>query len=206
MNELGSKKAEADGLYESNKAWFEQKQAELQELDQLRTRLAATTTATTTTTTPVVDPSKVVTPESLAQTIAETERGAVAFFTDLNALSLQHFQQFGEILDTTKLITDKRVQQIGLRGVYAEVHKAQLDDRAAKQAKAAEDTIRADERTKVLAAQASQHHPYPVRGNEPSSLDGIEAQRTGQAPTTKSVDDLVTEYARLSASRVGSPV
>jgi hypothetical protein len=154
----------------------------------------------------VVDPTKVVTPESLAQTIAETERGAVAFFTDLNALSLQHFQQFGEILDTTKLITDKRVQQIGLRGVYAEVHKAQLDDRAAKQAKAAEDTIRADERTKVLAAQASQHHPYPVRGNEPSSLDGIEAQRTGQAPTTKSVDDLVNEYARLSASRVGSPV
>jgi hypothetical protein len=207
MNELGSKKAEADGLYQSNKDWFDQKQKDLEELDALRKQVAAGTgnghgttgTGTTGTTTPPVG----ITKEELDRTLALTEQGAVAFFTDLNSLSLQHFQQFGEVLDTTKLITDKRVQQIGLRGVYADQHKEQLDARAQKSRQDAEDKIRLDERQKVLAAQASSQHPYPIRGNEPGTLDALEAARTGSTPQPKSVDDLVNEYARLNAGRAG---
>lgn len=204
MNELGSAKtaaaaaeAAAQALYESNKTWWDQKQTEIQELDRLR---AAGKTG-------VVDPTLATKPEPkyiTAEQLAETERGAVAFFNDLNTLSMRHFQQFGEVLDTQALLSDKRVQQIGILGVYNDKHKPQLDARAAKIAQDAEDKIRLDERTKVLAATASQHHPYPVRGNEPSTLDRFE-RPSDQAPVAKTVDDMANEYARLSAVRTGSP-
>lgn len=205
MNELSgqrtaltAKEQEAQAAYDANKAWFEQQQANLEELDRLRKGGATVPGATP----PAAAAPKAITEELLAKTLAETERGAVAFFTDLNQLSLQHFQQFGEILDTQKLLTHPKVQQVGLRGVYAEVYKPQLDARTTKQAAEAEEKIRADERQKVLAGQASTQHPYPIRGNEPSTLDGLEAARTTQQPpATKSVDDMVGEYARLNAAR-----
>lgn len=204
MNELGTQrtaaetaKAEAEALYASNKAWFDQKQEELADYARLKAGGGNPN--------PNPDPAKtgdpkVVTVESLAATIAATEQGAVAFFTELNTLSLQHFQQFGEVLDTQKLLTDKRVQQIGIRGVYADQHKAQLDQRADKLRLEAEEKIRADERQKIAVSQASQHHPYPVRGNEPSTLDRFE-RAADQAPKVATVDDMANEYARLSAAR-----
>lgn len=207
MNELGTqrqtlqtKEAEAQALYDSNRLWFEQKQADLAELDRLRQGIVKPANG-------APDPAKPADPnyltkEAFTSALAETERGAVAFFNDLNTLSLQHYQQFGEILDTNRLLTDKRVQQLGLRGVYADLHKPQLDERAARIRQEAEDKIRLDERTKVLASQASQHHPYPIRGNEPSTLDALEAARTAGHPfQAKTVDEMAQEYARLSASR-----
>lgn len=200
MNELGTQRtaaetaaAEAKALYDSNKAWFDEKQAELAELVALRAKVAGN---------PNPDPNapkaepKYVTPEALA----DLERGAVAFMDELSDLKLQHFQQFGELLDARKLLQHPKVQQLGIRGVYAEVHKPQLDARAAKQAQEAEDKIRLDERTKVLAQSASQHHPYPIRGNEPSTLDRFE-RAPDQAPKVATVDDMANEYARLSAAR-----
>jgi len=97
------------------------------------------------------------------------------------------------------------VQQIGIVGVYREVHKPQLDARAAKLAADAEEKIRADERQKMAVSQASQHHPYPVRGNEPSTLDRFE-RTSDQAPKVATVDDMANEYARLSAVRSGVSV
>lgn len=194
----------AKDLYEQNKAWFEQKQADLQELDRLRAQVAGGGGGNPNPNpNPNPDP-KVVTAESLAQTLAATEQGAVAFMDELTDLKLQHFQQFGEVLDTKRLLTDKRVQQLGLRGVYSEVHKAQLAERDEKIRKDAEEKIRADERQKVLQAQASTHHPYPTRGNEPSTLDRFE-QPAGQAPAVRTVDEMAAEYARLSAARTGAP-
>lgn len=207
MNELGSartalaaKEAEAQALYDSNKAWFDQKQAELAELDQLRQRVAGGQP-----TPPVKEPTTpdVMTKDLFEKAMADTERGAVAFMTDLNRLSLEHFQRFGEILDTETLLRNPKVQQVGLRGIYGEVFKPRLDELAAKARQEAEDKIRLDERTKVLQAQASQHHPYPVRGNEPSTLDALERAADPARPAAKTVDDMVNEYARLTASRTG---
>ncbi len=207
MNELAglrtaaqTAEAEAKDLYESNKAWHTQKLADLQELDRLRKQVAGNPDPNPD---PKSDP-KLGTAESLAATLAEVERGAVGFITETNRLSMQHFQQFGEILDVEALLKDKRVQQIGIIGVYRDVHKPQIDARAEKIRLDAENAIRLDERTKTLAASASQHHPYPVRGNEPSTLDRFE-QPAGQAPVAKTVDDMASEYARLSAARIGSP-
>jgi hypothetical protein len=208
MNDLGAQKAAAaaaqaeyEALHGANTAWFEEHKNDLVELDRLKAQVGGRLPDPTK---PAGDP-KLVTAEALAATLADTERGAVAFINDLTDLKFQHFQQFGEVLDTTKLLQDKRVQQIGLLGVYREVHKPQLDARAAKLAADAEEKIRADERQKMAVSQASQHHPYPVRGNEPSTLDRFE-RTSDQAPKVATVDDMVNEYARLSAGRSGVSV
>lgn len=201
---LTTKEQEAQALYESNKAWFDQKQAELEELARLRQQVAAG--GGNGNGTPQPTEPKVVTVEDLAKTLADTERGAVAFINDLTDLKFQHFQQFGEVLDTTKLLTDKRVQQLGLIGVYREVYKSQLDAKAEQARQAAEQKIRDDERQKVLAESARSQHPYPIRGNEPGTLDALESARTGNPPVAKTVDEMAAEYARLGAARTGAPV
>lgn len=206
-NELKTKETELETWHQSLTGWYEGKQAELAELPTLREKVKGLGTPDPTDPThrqpaaPVVDPAKYVSKEDFDKTLADTERGAVGFFSQLNALSLKHYQQFGEILDTDQLLQDKRIVQLGLQGVYAEVHKEQLDQKAAEAAKKAEDAIRADERAKTLAAAAATQHPYPVRGNEPSTLDVLEAARSGSAPVHKSVDDMAAEYARLGAGR-----
>lgn len=191
---------EYETLHQQNVEWFEQHKNDLVELDRLKKQVGGQ---------PPVEPKagdpKLITAEALATTLAQTEQGAVAFMVELNRLSMQHYAQFGEVLDTERLLTDKRVQQIGIRGVYTDLHKGQLDARAAKIAQDAEDKIRLDERTKVLAQSASQHHPYPTRGNEPSTLDRFE-RASDQAPKVATVDDMAAEYARLSAARTGAPV
>lgn len=208
MNELAGQRAavearekEATELYDSNKAWFDQKEKDLQELDRLRKQVGSGGgNGNNPPANPDPNAPKVVTAEDLAA----TERGAVAFFTELQALTLQHFQQFGEVLDTQQLLQDKRVQQIGLRGVYGDLHKDKITARAEAAKKAEEDKIRADERQKVLAEGARSHHPYPVRGNEPSTLDALETPGTNR-PAVRTVDEMAAEYARLSAARTGAP-
>lgn len=195
--------ADAKALYEQNRTWFEQRKADLAELDTLRQQVAGRR--------PAADdddpsPATGLTKAEFEAAMQTTEQGAVAFMTDLTALAMEHFQRFNEVLDTRALLQDRRVQQLGLRGVYNDVHKARLDALAAKAAADAEQKIRNDERTKVLTEQASQRHTYPVRGNEPSTLDALEAARTGQTPKVAGVDDMVAEYARLSAARTGLPV
>ena len=204
MNELAGQRtateteaAKARALYDSNKEWWDAKQAEMAELDALRAQVAGKPAGTP-------DPTKPEPKYLTAEDLAQTERGAVAFIAEANRLTMQHFQQFGEILDINALLGDKRVQQIGLVGVYAEKFKPQLDAKAAERAAAAEEKIRADERQKIATASASQHHPYPVRGNEPSTLDRFE-RPADQAPKVASVDDMAAEYARLSAARTGVP-
>lgn len=223
MNELGTqrtalaaKEAEVAAWHGELQSWFDQKNADLTELETLRQKIAKPNgNPNPNPGNPNPNPgapnpdsaapapnANFLTKDAFDRALAETERGAVAFFNDLNQLSLQHFQQFGEILDTQQLLTDKRVQQLGLRGVYADRFKPQLDERAAKVRLEAEEKIRADERQKIQAAQASQHHPYPIRGNEPSTLDALEQARNpqGQPARSKTVDELVSEYARLSST------
>lgn len=198
MGETTRIDAEARRLYAVNQAWWAEHQGDVEELEALR--LNKPTPAADPAKPAVPDPAKTpITAEALAKTIADTERGAVAFFADLNQLSMQHYAQFGEILDTRALLSDPRVQQIGFQAVYQDKFATQLQAKAAAKTAAAEEAIRADERAKVQTQFASQHHPYPVRGNEASTLDGI--QPPGNTPTVRSVDDMAAEYARLGASR-----
>lgn len=205
--EAQAAKAKFDELYTKNTEWFQERQADLAALDALRVENAdlktKVTTVVTDPTKPVVD---AITKKQLDDTLGETERGAVSFIAEANSLTLKHFKEFGEVLDITDLLKDKRVQQIGLRGVYADTFKDQLKAKADAAEAARVDAIRKEERTKVLAEVAGAHHPYPVVGNESSSLDAIEAARAGQSPAVKSVEDMTSEYARLTAARTAVPV
>ncbi len=147
---------------------------------------------------PAIDPAKYISREDFDKTLADTERGAVGFFSALNRLSLRHYQQFGEILDTDRLLQDKRIASLGLEGVYTDLHKDQLTAKATEAAQKAEAAIREDERKKVLATQVQ--HPYPVRGTEPSTLAVLEAA-ADQKPALRSIDEMAAEYARLSGAR-----
>lgn len=206
MNEAKAAKQTADQLYESNTNWFNEQKANLTELDKLRGQLAAGELKPATgdgTGTPNPNPPKPpdgLTREQFAAEIDKLERGAVGFMDELTDLKLQHYRDFNEVLDARALLADKRIQQIGIKGVYQEVHREKLTARSAAATAAAEEAIRKDEREKLLKAANGQHIPYSVRGNEPSTLDGLEAA-AGKPVAAPSVDDMTAEYARLGAAR-----
>jgi hypothetical protein len=204
FDEIKKKETELDAWHGQLTEWFEQKKTDLAELDALRAKPAPTPELRPNgqpTPNGHVDPSRFISREDFDKTLAAQERGALAFFDQLNQLSLRHFKDFGEVLNTTPLLTDRRLAQLGLEGIYQELHKEQLEARAKAAREAEVEKIRQEERTKLQAELAGQHHPYPVRGNEPSTLDGIEAQVAGKPPQAKTIDDMVAEYARLSAAR-----
>lgn len=191
-----------DALYQQNTEWFEARRADLAELDTLRAKVADTTKVEK----PLVAdlPKDVITKKELETILDQTERGAVGFIAEANSLSMQHFKEFGEILNITDLLADKRVQQIGLKGVYQDKFKDQITAKAAAAQAAHDATIREEGAKAERERLASTQHPYPVVGNEPSALDAIEAARSGKSPEVKSIDAIAAEYARLSAARTGS--
>lgn len=203
MNRIKTVETAANDLLQQNTDWFTNQQANLQELERLRGEIktGVLVKAGGTGVPPAGGDtfSKADVTKLLTDTIAETERGAVGFITELSGLSMTHFKEFGEVLDTNALLADKRVQQLGLRGVYNDLHKDQLAAKATAAQTARDDKIRQEARTALLTEQAASHRPYPITGNEASTLDGIEP---GKTPTeAKSVDQLAQEFARLGAAR-----
>ncbi len=210
FDDLKKKETELDGWHAQLTEWFEQKKTDLTELDALRgSRADASASANgrsasgqaTNGHQSGLDASKFISREDFEKTLGDTERGALTFFNELNRLSFRHFQTFGEVLDTTPLLQDRRLRDLGLDGVYKDLHKDQLAQKAEAARLAEIEKIRGEERTKLQAELAATHHPYPVRGNEPSTLDGIEAAQAGKQPQAKTIDDMVAEYTRLSAAR-----
>jgi hypothetical protein len=202
--EAQAAKQKFDDLYTKNTDWYTQRQADLQELDTLRAKVA-TVDPTVVVPKPAALPDNMITKEELRKQMDEQERGAVGFIAQANRLQLQHFKEFGEILDLNDLLADKQVQQIGLNGVYQLKFKEQI----AAKVKAADDAraeaFRKEGREAAFKELAGKSTQYPVLGNEASSLDAIEAARlSGDGKVTlKSLDDMASEYARLNASRMG---
>ena len=208
VSEARAAKVAADKLLADNQAWFAERKAALEEVDTLRARVAEGTTH--------VDPLKptpefklpedVITAKKMQERLNVVEREAVGFIAQTNALTMKHYQQFGEILDINDLLADPRVQQIGLQGVYAEKFKDPIAAKAKAADEAKAEAFRVEGEKRALERLASQRGPgYPVVGNEPSSLDAIEAARlAGDGKVSvKSLDELADQYTRLSASRLG---
>jgi hypothetical protein len=205
--EAQSAKKQFDDLYAKNMEWFETRKADLGELDTLRAKVAAgdTTHTTTTTTAAATVPADVITKKQFEEHLATMERGAVGFIAESNVLALKHYQQFGEVLNISELLADPNVQRIGLQGVYQAKFAEQIKAKADAAQTARDEALRKEGADKARADLAASRHPYPVVGNEPSSLDALEAAQAGQKPTVKTLDDIAAEYARLGASRGGAP-
>jgi hypothetical protein len=203
-NEIRQKEAEVDTYKGQLDTWFAEKKPILEEVEVLRAKVAGqppVVPPVVPPAAPAFDPSKFVSPEALTKTLEATERGALQFIIESNKLAQQHFKDFGEPLDLAPLVQHKQVQQLGLDGVYRLVHAEQIATRATAAADAAREAIRKEEREKLQAEMARAQTPYPVRGNEPSTLDAIEAARAGTAPTIRTIDDMANEYIRLGGTR-----
>lgn len=208
-SEARTTKENFEALHAKNLDWFEANKAALDEAAGLRTKVteleAKVGTAAPGTTSGL---TKEDLDKHVNAALAETERGAVSFITESNKLGMEHFKTFGDVLDLAPLLADKRIQQIGLRAVYNEVYKPQLTEKSNVAIKAREDALREEGRQAERTALAGKTHPYPVVGNEHSSLDAIEAARAagdGKVAVGKSADELASEYVRLQGQRTGAP-
>lgn len=198
--EAKAEKEKFDGLYTKNVEWLEANKAALAEREALAAKLAELEAAPPPT---KVDlPKDLITQKALTEVLNTMERGAVGFIAEANALTMQHYQQFGEILDMKALLADTRVNQIGIQGVYQDRFKEQIKAKVDAAQATRDEALRVEGETRARAALAASHHPYPVVGNEPSALDAIEAARAGKAPTVTTVEQMADEFARLSAARL----
>ena len=203
--EAQAAKKEFDDLHDRNQVWWIEHQAAMKELDVLRAR------TTTGDPNPLrVDPTKpnpdLMTKKEIQDLFEVTERGAVGFIAEANTLTLRHFKDFGDILNINDLLTDPRVQKIGLQGVYQDKFKEQITAKVKAADDARAEAFREEGRKAERERFASQRGPgYPVVGNEPSSLDALEAARaSGDGKVqVKSLDDIAAEYTRLNATRMG---
>ncbi len=162
---------------------------------------AAKATATGAPATPPATETKVtgLTKEQLDEQMVGERAAFLGFQRDQNEITREHFTKFKEIPDLEPLLTHPQIAQIGLKGVYALVHKDRLTQFDTDAATARENAIRADERQKVREASATMPYPSPTGSGSGSPLDALV---TGQKEPV--VDAAVSHYNRLVAERDGA--
>ena len=156
--------------YEAQTAWFEEKQADLQELDRLRKAGGSGGGNGNGNGNPNPRPSDPQVPKGLTGEDLEAFRRDITsaflgYDQDKNDLIRTHFAAFGTIPDFNQLMQHPKIRELGLKGVYQIVHKDQLDAHVKAEERKREDAIRADERGKIMAQQVSM--PYPLAGEPP---------------------------------------
>lgn len=196
--EVEAEQQRLNGIHDAQLQWFEANSAALEEYQRMR---ASGTPTPTPTPTPSPTPAPAgFTEEHFNERIAAERAAFLGFQRDENALLREHFSRFQEVLDLEPLLQHPQIRELGLKGAYQLVHKDRLAQHATAAAAAVEEKIRADERAKVLASQASMPYPSPTGVGSGSPLDALAP--AGQGPV---VDAAVTEYLRLQQARAGSP-
>lgn len=147
--------------------------------------------------TPPALPDNIVTHEQAQEVVARQNAAFLGFQRDQNKLMREHYARFNEILDLEPLIQHPRVAELSLTGVYELVHKDRLTQHKAAQQTAAEEAIRSDERSKVLAQQAQMPYPSPTGAGSGSPLDALTVGKPDSL-----VDASVAHYNRLQQERM----
>ena len=147
---------------------------------------------------PVIPPG-VLTEDAWNERIAQERAGVLGFTRDTNQLMRDHFSKFQEIVDIDPLLQHPKIRELGLIGVYEQVHKDRLDKWKADATAAAEEKIRADERQKVQASMASMPYPSPTGAGSGSPLDALTVGKPDSL-----TDAAVAHYNRLQAERAGA--
>ena len=125
----------------------------------------------------------------------------LGYSRDQQSITRDHFDKFKEIVDLDPLLKHPRIAEVGLLGVYELVHKERLEKHKTDAARTAEETIRADERRKVLEGQAQMPYPPPTGAGSGSPLDAL-------TPSVKDnvVDAATSHYNRLQMERAAGAV
>lgn len=142
-------------------------------------------------------PDNVVTHDQAQEVVARQNAAFLGFQRDQNRLMREHYARFNEILDLEPLIQHPRIAELALTGVYELVHKDRLAQHDAAKKTAAEEAIRADERSKVLAQQAQMPYPAPTGAGSGSPLDALTVGKPDAL-----VDTATAHYNRLQQERM----
>jgi hypothetical protein len=189
QTELSTKEQSLQTWHEELTGWYGDNKA----------LLAAAKTGGKTVTTPtttVEAPKGMVTEDALRETLGTTQAAFLGFQRDQNRLQREHYGKFGEILDIEPLLLHPQIAQVGLIGAYEQLHKDRLAKHAEDAKKAAEDLIRADERTKVLQGQAQMPYPPVTGAGSGSPLDALAVGKPDSV-----VDAATAHYQRLQSER-----
>lgn len=109
---------------------------------------------------PAIDTSKFVTKDELASEAARVQSGWVDFSADLAQLGIEHYKEFGEVLDTKGLLAETAKQKRDLKSVHDDLVFAQ---RSARQEEALKAKIKeAYDKGRVEALSSVQLPPSPL--------------------------------------------
>lgn len=202
-------KAEAvNADFNNLKAWHEENKLKLDGYDALKAENDRLKGTPPTTPVPAPVPPNAVTQEQLAEIMRREQMAAANFLALQNAISLQHMQMFGEVIDTRELLADPKLGSqlpdgriYGLKDAYQTKYSTQLTEKQKVDEQARIDKLVADgvaEKMKGISAQA----PYPIKGGADSSpLSALDQKPDPAAQTVPLVDQAAAHYARLQEAR-----
>jgi len=198
MEELEAKQAEFEDLYQRNVTWRRDNQAALDEAARIKAGVKVEDKK--------VEPPPIgVSKEELAAFMEERERAAANYLGLQNSLTLKHFQDFGEVIDTRELLQDRNLGKprpdggvYGLLDAYHTKYGARLKEKSEKDESARIDKL-VNEKLQAERAKFSQQ-PFPLRNAEPSVLDAFTDDKRSERYT---VDSAEAEYNRLQQVRGG---
>lgn len=202
MDELRTKRDELDAIHQEQLAWWERSRGTVEEYQRLKPELERLKSGGNGGDKPVFDE------ESLARTLEQRDRSYAAAMALVQKISLQHFRDFQEVLDTDELINDPRLGQplkgqsgrsFGLQDAYLAKYGDRVSLRA-KEAREAEINKLVQDRLAEELAKRPMSQPFPLRSAEPSPLDAL---TTEKGPAQHTLDSAVAEYDRLQQVRQG---
>lgn len=203
-DDLKAKEAALTDDYTKLTAWYEDNKGKLDEYAELKAHVGSGGSAPPKPDTSTFDPSKFIDQKTFEIEMRHQQMAAANYLGLQTALTLSHYRDFGEVLDTRELLADKRLgtqlpdgRLFGLQDAYTQ----KFADKITERDKAREDARikklvdeRLAEERKALPAQA-----FPIKG-APSPLDVLDPT-SATKPEQYTVDSAVAEYQRLQEAR-----
>lgn len=207
-DELKAKEETLTEDYTKLNAWYAEKKDQLDEYGKLKAGGNNPPLITPPIAPPPFDDSKFVSREEFTKTMQQEQLAAANYLGLQNGLTLKHYKDFGEVLDTRELLADKNLGKqksdgatYGLMDAYQSKFSEKLTAR--------DQALEADRINKLVDVQVAErmkgvpNQPFPVRGGLGSPLDALDATGTPD-PNQYSAAAAAAEYDRLQQTRQSS--
>lgn len=182
--EAETAKALGDKVYQENVKWradslaeWEKKQAEL------AAKESAISTAATS-----LDPSKFLSKEDAAKLYAQQRQQAdgesLAFIEAVDEIKARHFKSFGEFLTTREIVAHARKVGKPVDAAYEDMTRERYTEKAAKDAKAAEQALR-DRITQEVKSSLGPAAIYPLDQTDSMGNNTLGGLKPAAAETPK---------------------
>ncbi len=206
MDEIKAKEDTLTEDYTKLNDWFATKKADLEDYAKLKAtpNPPKDPTKPDPPVPPEFDVSKFVSKDEFGKTMTEQQMVAANYLALQNVLTLKHYDDFHEVLDTRELLADKNLgKQLPDGRIYGlvDAYQTKYAEKLSARDKTAEETKinklvdeKLAERMKSMPNQ-----PFPIRGGA-SPLDLLEAGKTIE-PGQFSAEAAAAEYQRLTEAR-----